>query len=184
MLSTDLWGRYSYSFAPLFNQDEQASKRAVQVLHQPHGSVCLPPASILIGQGMCCTDGYLVAWVPCLSLFNRWESLYRWRTCGSHTAEPRTLALRTLSFSCCPSCLPIWQVKSCWLWRPHYNTSLFFFFFTSEVAVKILKPIAMIFQTAAFMRCSFQMNGNNRKLPSHSILWGHFRFIQYFWELL
>lgn len=60
----------------------------------------------------------------------------------------------------------------------------FFFFFTSEVAVKILKPIAMIFQTAAFMRCSFQMNGNNRKLPSHSVLWGHFRFIQYFWELL
>lgn len=37
-----------------------------------------------------------------------------------------------------------------------------FLFTTLEVAVKILKPIAIMFQTAAFMRCSFQMNGNNR----------------------
>ena len=56
----------------------------------------------------------------------------------------------------------------------------FFSFYHLEAAVKILKPIAVIFQTAAFMRCSFQMNGNNRKLPPRSILWGHFRFIQYF----
>lgn len=44
---------------------------------------------------------------------------------------------------------------------PLQYLALFSFYYLGS-ALKILKPIAVIFQTAAFMRCSFQMNGNNR----------------------